>query len=706
VQFLVGGLIVLLMLYGLAAQFFRNNPGSGRAITVTLTIACFVGLYFAITRAIFRSDRWRSYTWKLALENGQRKQTEEVNKQLAEYQERLAEWEQSPLPSGEDFAAALSVHAPPMHFQTSFKIRYELQRAYELAIFDKSVISPEWGRRLYHRLLEASIAGMKEFAEKLPSALKEDHRASLFTTAYTPTEEQLRPAYAALANHFRDEEFRRANLFHNTLPPDPAPRAKWSDFEDIEDREKAQRQYDKVLAANEKARDKQWQEQSPLQQAVWGTPLYPFAPEALLPEPIEAPFDIDPLKWFETTWVIAAQGRGKSNLLRHLVLAHIEDACVIILDAKGDLLQTFKRHAPIKDRLVILDPSAEHPLAINPLDIGHSNEFLRYVFELLNTGMSTNHGTLVYYTALLCQQIDGASLATFRSILERGWKQYAKEVAQLDPDDQTFFHLQWDDTLYKPRRPEILARLRAMTASPAMRPMLHCPKTQLDLAKLMDEKKIVLIDNNYEKLEDAGAELLGRLVIGMVWAAARKRSLHHGHKTKVLFVIDEAHWVIARDTKIPTIIQQTRSQKIAMIVAHQELQSIENPDVKASLFNAAIKFGNPTGEAAMLAEKFDTDAQVLKQQRLGTFAAWVLDKTNNGAVTVKVPQLAGPDNMLFNYPHLTDEEYREVLQRSRDAYCYRAPAPEPKPAPNLQLVPSDQPPAPPPASPQPRKKGR
>lgn len=580
--------------------------------------------------------------------------------------------------------------------------------------------------KAYHLFLRTCAQSLIGFTRAAPPlCLQQPEQRVLLTEAKNlyfeivdldDGEESLRPAaqvaFQALCTPFRQmrAELEEAGLFEwsTFLPnfivpkPDIDPgdfsdhyRVSWTDATDAVRNSWNRRiqKYNLDLRKNrEKALREAYANQTVFEAAVLGTPFYRQAYNLYPNEIVHIPFNIDPLKWFETTWIIASQGRGKSNLLRHLILHHLPDACVIIMDAKGDLIETFSKHEPIKDRLVILEPDPLHPIAINPLDIGHSDEFIEYIFELLNTEMSVHQATLLYYTILLCKEIPSASLETFRDILQNGWRKYENFVRQLKQRDQDFFDKSWDDTLYKPRRPEVLARLRALMKTPAIDAILQCPRTQIDISTLMDNKKIVLVNNNYEKLGDKGSELLGRLFIALVWAAARKRSLHHGEKTPVFFFIDEAHWVIANDTKISTIIQQCRSQKIALVLAHQELQSIKNPDVKASLFNAAIKFANPTGEAAQLADKFRTDADFLEQQRLGTFAAWVLDKTPK-AVQIEVPRVAGPDNALFDYPRLSDEQYRAILKRSRDNYCY-APQHEPPapkgPAPKATLVPTDE----------------
>ena len=65
--------------------------------------------------------------------------------------------------------------------------------------------------------------------------------------------------------------------------------------------------------------------------------------------------------------------------------------------------------------------------------------------------------------------------------------------------------------------------------------------------------------------------------------ARRRVSIPDHQKRPVFFFIDEAHYVIQRDTTISKIIQQCRAQKIAMVFSHQEVQQIKNEDVKSAL---------------------------------------------------------------------------------------------------------------------------
>lgn len=56
--------------------------------------------------------------------------------------------------------------------------------------------------------------------------------------------------------------------------------------------------------------------------------------------------------------------------------------------SKGDLIEPISKLAAIQDRLILVEPDADHPLAINPLDIprtnvAHAIDLLEYLFGAL-----------------------------------------------------------------------------------------------------------------------------------------------------------------------------------------------------------------------------------------------------------------------------------------------------------------------------------
>src|SRR5439155_14221495 len=133
-------------------------------------------------------------------------------------------------------------------------------------------------------------------------------------------------------------------------------------------------------------------------------------------------------------------------------------------------------------------------------------------------------------------------------------------------------------------------------------------------------------------------------------------------KPPVYFYIDECQNVIARDEKIPTILDECRSQNIALIMAHQRTKQITSENVLDALSNCAIRFANSDEEARFLAPRLRTSPEFLQSLGRGRFAAFVRDMTPQAvAVTVNRSD--------FSQHLILDAGERHALQqRMRAAY--------------------------------------
>src|SRR5262249_52316842 len=145
------------------------------------------------------------------------------------------------------------------------------------------------------------------------------------------------------------------------------------------------------------------------------------------------------------------------------------------------------------------------------------------------------------------------------------------------------------------------------------------------------------IDNSKQQLGDEGAEFFGRFFIALVLAAAEQRSNRpHHEKRPCYFFIDECQNVIRRDEKISTILDECRSQKIGLVLAHQRTAQITSENVLDALANCAIRMANSDDEAKYLADKLRSDTKTLQSLPRGSFATFIRDVTAN-ALIVKVP---------------------------------------------------------------------
>lgn len=399
-----------------------------------------------------------------------------------------------------------------------------------------------------------------------------------------------------------------------------------------------------------------------------GTPLQPLFS-------VPFPYEIPQEQRFAGHWIIAPPGRGKTTLLHAMVNDDLKrDASIILMDSKGDLIEPFRNMKSIADRLIIIDPDPDRPIAINPLDIprtqiGKAVELLEYLFASLLEFKLTATQSLLFRNVIrfLVTQFKTPTLQLFQEILADGWHpKYAGPVGRLEPRLKDFFYKDFDNENYSARRREVLQRLQLLLDNDAMNAILTSAFTRFTFDEALDAGKIVIINNSKEKLGEQGAEFFGRFFIAQLLATAQRRSGRAQSEKKPVFCyIDECQTVISRDEKIPTILDECRSQRIALILAHQRTAQITNDNVLSALQNCAIRFANSDAEARKLAHSLRSSEQFLEALDQGQFAAYIRDHTKTAiAVGVVKPPLAAEEQLsVLEWQRLRDrmmEDYGRV----------------------------------------------
>ena len=393
---------------------------------------------------------------------------------------------------------------------------------------------------------------------------------------------------------------------------------------------------------------------------------------AIFLEP-RVPFDFPDEQRFSGHWIVAPPGRGKTTLLHSLFLNDLNrPAAIIVMDSKGDLINPLRNLKAVADRLVVIEPDEDHPLALNPLDIpqanvAHTISLLEYVFTaLLEAAPTALQSTLFrYLLPAIIQTIPNPTLMTFRDIVENGFAGYAADFSKLKPLDRQFFEKQFNSKQYTDTRHQLIWRLDYLMTNPLMRAMFEAPKTKIDIGKEMDAGKVILINNSKERLSDEGAEFFGRFFVALILSAAQQRSSRRADdKLPCFCYIDECQNVIRSDEKIATILDECRSQKIGMILAHQRTTQITSKNVLSALSNCAIRMANSDDEAKELADKLRTTPEALRSLKRGTFATFVRDLTPS-AVMLDVPY-----NDLSQMEQLSREERDLLRQRMRSQFSF------------------------------------
>ena len=414
------------------------------------------------------------------------------------------------------------------------------------------------------------------------------------------------------------------------------------------------------------------------------------------------PFAIPEPARFEHHWIVAPQGAGKTQTLQYLILNDIlkvasSQASLVVMDSQGDLirnisaLKLFAPGEPLSDKLLIIEPDPDYPLAINPFDLHIAGsarererltntalELLTYVFgSLLAAEMTPKQETLFRYIIRALMGIPGATILTFADFLTGKEAKYQDHIDQLEGPARQFFETQFNDKQFVQTKQEVAWRLMYMLENTTFARMFASPKNKLNLFEELNSPKIILINTDRELLKER-TELFGRLFIAMLLQAAEQRaSLDRTKRLPVYCYIDECHDYIARDTKITTILDQARKMNIGMILANQRLSQITSPNVLDALMNVSIKFARAVNDsdAHALARNMQASAEFLTNQPDRTFAASVRGTTKQ-ALSIQVPFF-----LMEKLDKMTVDEREQMQKRMRERYAiaYRKVHPPQRP---------------------------
>lgn len=338
------------------------------------------------------------------------------------------------------------------------------------------------------------------------------------------------------------------------------------------------------------------------------------------PEPVASEPDIDPLEWFSHVLLVAAQGSGKTNLIRWRVsqiLPFVREgkATLILLDPKDVLtreLPTLARQTGLADRTILIDP-IEAPVSFDLFDKGDGSRAaihtaIGQLIRLLNTitlGLQPfQRETLGLAVRALFATDTEPTFEKLFPILRNGKK--ALDTTQLDPNLRDIF----ENGDFKAGDNHVITRLNTFRNNPYFEPLVSRTAPLFNLAETIQQGKLILIKAGTQE------PLYGKIWIEQIDRIIDARyALDEEDRTPTYVIIDEAQIFIGDNDSahFADILDRAREARIGMFVACQHMGQIENSATRLSLYNSAIKFvartnGDPVGLARAFAGELDANS--------------------------------------------------------------------------------------------------
>ena len=434
------------------------------------------------------------------------------------------------------------------------------------------------------------------------------------------------------------------------------------------------------------------------------TPLLP-----LLDAHVPFSFDLD--TFFEGCYILGPPGSGKTQLLQFLISRFLpkvaeDSASVIVIDSQTELIHRIRKLAvfapggELEDKLIVLEPSLTHPPALNIFDFGSDrmNRYspddrekftniaigqMTYVLDALMGGegsgssMTPKQETLFRYILRLLKELPDATISSFREILElkkpAELVPYGQYLGKLPKPVQEFFADQFFEGEFTATRRQVAWRISKLRENTYFDRMFSHPKSKIDLFTELNSSKVILINTDKERLGDDGTNVFGRFFISALLTASQERaSLPRSQRRDVFCLIDEIQDYAATDTKLPTLLDQCRKQRISLLCANQRTRQFKNQNVLDALVNTSIKFAstdNPQ-DADLMARAMQTDRQFIAKQPKQHFALSVRRVTPS-ALSVRVPFF-----VMENMDTMSDEDEKTITAKMHERYSSPVTAPE------------------------------
>ena len=320
--------------------------------------------------------------------------------------------------------------------------------------------------------------------------------------------------------------------------------------------------------------------------------------------------------------LIGPTGVGKSTLMAHLALADIHAGHgVVVVDPKGDLVADIAARIPdeVLEEVVIISGKDSTPVGINPLvgarDPDLSAEVLLGIMHSLyaDSWGPRTHDILHACLLTLARRGDASLVMVPLLLTNPGFRRsITGREAKRDPLGLGAFWA-WYEALSDGERQQAIApllnKLRPILLRPQLRAIFGQRRPTFQFADIFAQgamadgqrrPRVVLVDLSKGRLGEEAAQLLGSVVVSLVWQAALGRAaLQAMGRRPVMVHIDEVQDYLRLPGDLSSALAQARGLGVGLTLAHQHLGQLPKPLLKAVLANARSRVAfTLTGEDA------------------------------------------------------------------------------------------------------------
>ena len=338
-------------------------------------------------------------------------------------------------------------------------------------------------------------------------------------------------------------------------------------------------------------------------------------------------------------YVVGSTGMGKSEFLKNMAIQDIEAGRgVCFIDPHGDSANDLLDFIPeerIKD-VIYFDPDdLQYPIAFNVMEgIGFDYRHLVAsglvgVFKKI-WGEEAWSGRMEYIlnnTILALLEYPESTILGINRLMSS--KEYRKKVVAniTDPIVKSFWtdeFAKYADKFATEATAAIQNKVGQFASNNLIRNILGQSKSKIDIRKIMDEGKILIVNVSRGKIGEDASRLLGAFLVTKIQLAAMSRvDIPEKDRRDFYLYVDEFQHFATES--FANILSEARKYHLSLVMAHQYIKQMEEPVMDAVFGNVGtiVSFRVGAEDAEFLEKWFQPDFMMNDIVNLGKYTIYL-----------------------------------------------------------------------------------
>ena len=319
---------------------------------------------------------------------------------------------------------------------------------------------------------------------------------------------------------------------------------------------------------------------------------------------------------------IGKTGMGKSTMLENMAIQDIQNGeGLAFLDPHGktaDLLLDYIPEHRIKDVIYFAPFDTEFPISFNVMeDVGPERRHLvvsglMSAFEKIwEDQWSSRMAYILQNTLAALLEYPGATMLSINRMLTD--KVYRTKIVDnvKDPTTKAFWteeFAKYTDKYAQEATPAIQNKVGQFVSNPLIRNIIGQAKSSFDMRKIMDEKKILIVNLSKGLVGEGNANLLGAMLVTKIYLAAMSRADASSAELKKLpnFYLYVDEFQSFANKSFADILSEARKYKLGLNITHQYIEQMAE-EVRAAVFGnvgTMVTFRVGSYDAEILEKEF------------------------------------------------------------------------------------------------------